>query len=260
MTVRFAESEVEDVALELLEGLGHAILHGPDIAPGEPAAERASYEEVLLPERLREAIRRLNPGVPVEALDEACRKVTRTESPSLVANNRAFHFVNGVPLGVVELKNPADENATVWTAFMQLQTYEMELHSLFVLNELLVGSDGLEARIGSLTADRERFMPWRTIEGEDLAPATVPQLEVLLRGVFDNRKTERRSCRVRRVALRGLPWAPEAVEVVVERADLPTALAHLGCEQAIDDVAVRPRVALQCVASDLLRPMQKAPQ
>ena len=97
-------------------------------------------------------------------------------------------FVNGLPLGVIELKNPADENATIWSAFNQLQTYKQQIPSLFLYNAALIISDGLEARIGTLTADRERFMPWRTIEGEELAPSAIPQLEVLLKGVFDKRR------------------------------------------------------------------------
>lgn len=97
-------------------------------------------------------------------------------------------FVNGLPLAVIELKNPADEDATIWTAFKQLQTYKQEIPSLFAYNTALVISDGVEARIGTLTADRERFMPWRTIEGDTIAPATVSQLEVLLRGVFQKRR------------------------------------------------------------------------
>ncbi len=97
-------------------------------------------------------------------------------------------FVNGLPLAVIELKNPADENATIWTAFNQLQTYKQQIPSLFVYNCALVISDGLQARIGSLTANKERFMPWRTVEGENLAPASMPQLEVLLKGAFDPRR------------------------------------------------------------------------
>jgi len=96
-------------------------------------------------------------------------------------------FVNGLPLAVIELKNPADENATIWSAFNQLQTYKQQIPSLFLYNAALIISDGLEARIGTLTADRERFMPWRTIEGETLAPTHMPQIEVLLLGVFDKR-------------------------------------------------------------------------
>jgi type I restriction enzyme, R subunit len=94
-------------------------------------------------------------------------------------------FVNGLPLAVIERKNPADEDADVWKAFNQLQTYKAQIPSLFVFNEALVISDGLTARIGALTADKERFMPWRTIDGEDLAPSTMLELEVLLRGVFE---------------------------------------------------------------------------
>ncbi len=97
-------------------------------------------------------------------------------------------FVNGLPVAVVELKNAASESATIWNAFEQLQTYKEELPSLFVFNELLVISDGLEARIGTLSSNRERFLPWRTIEGEALAPKTMSQLEVLIRGVFDKRR------------------------------------------------------------------------
>ncbi|MEW6545186.1 MAG: type I restriction endonuclease subunit R [Nitrospirota bacterium] len=241
MSAVLTESEVESAALSWLEGLGYAILHGPEIAPGEPAAERESYREVILAGRLRDAIVRLNPTMPAQAIEDAFRKVSRIDSPSLIQGNRALHrmlvdgvdveyqadgrvvhdkarlidfenpdnndwvavnqftvqegqhtrrpdivlFLNGLPLGVIELKNPADENATIWTAFNQLQTYKQQIPSLFAFNELLVISDGLEARIGSLTANREWFLPWRTIEGEELAPTSMPQLEVLIKGVLD---------------------------------------------------------------------------
>jgi type I restriction enzyme R subunit len=97
-------------------------------------------------------------------------------------------FVNGLPLAVIELKNAADENATIWNAFHQLQTYKAQIPTLFAYNAALVISDGVSARIGTLTADRERFAPWRTIAGEELAPAHLSQLEVLLKGVFDRRR------------------------------------------------------------------------
>ena len=239
------EEELEEVALSWLRDLGYMNLYGPTIAPGEPAAERDKYDDVILSGRLRDALTRLNPSVPNVALEEALRKVTRPESPSLVENNRAFHrmlvngveveyarqngsiagepvrlidfddpdnndwlavnqftvvegqhnrrpdivlFVNGLPLAVIELKNPADENATVWKAFNQLQTYKREIPSLFTYNEALVISDGLDARMGTLTSDKEWFMPWRTIEGQELAPETMPQLEVLVKGVFEKRR------------------------------------------------------------------------
>ena len=241
----FTESTVEDAALDLFRELGYAVRHGPDIAPGEPAAERADYGEVVLLGRLRAALERINPSVPRDAIDEAVRKVTRPETPGLVENNRRFHrllvdgvdveyrrqdgtiagdkvwladfdrpdrndwlavnqftiieatgrspenrrpdivvFVNGLPLAVVELKNPADEKATLRNAFNQFQTYKAAIPSLFPYNELLVISDGLEARAGSLTADWERFMPWRTVDGVTVAPRGTPELTTLLRGVF----------------------------------------------------------------------------
>jgi type I restriction enzyme R subunit len=235
------ESDVEEAALAWLRELGYTTLHGPDIAPGEPSAERGSYSDVLLEQRLRLALARLNPSLPHAALDEAYRKLILTESPSPLLNNRAFHtllvdgvtveyraadgsiasapvrlldaqrpenndfvavnqftvienghnrrpdivvFVNGLPLAVIELKNAANEDATIWHAFNQLQTYKQQIPSLFTTNAVLVISDGLNARLGSLTADTERFMPWRTIAGQEPAPSTLPQLEVLLRGVF----------------------------------------------------------------------------
>ncbi|MCA8906585.1 MAG: type I restriction endonuclease subunit R [Rhodospirillaceae bacterium] len=97
-------------------------------------------------------------------------------------------FLNGLPIAVLELKNAGDEHATLDAAFNQLQTYRSHIPALFRTNAALVISDGLAARIGSLTADRERFMPWRTIDGEDLAPKGKPELEILLKGVFEKRR------------------------------------------------------------------------
>ena len=238
------ESTVEEAALEIFGALNYTILHGPTIAPGEMFAERTSYGDVVLVKRLREALARINAQIPAEALEEAVRKLLRTESPSLVENNRRFHhfltdgvpveyrredrivhetarlfdfgtsenndwvavnqltieenrrsrrpdviiFVNGLPLAVIELKNLADENATIRDAFNQLQTYKSDIPSLFPYNELFVISDGIEARLGTLTAGWERFMPWRTIEGDRVAPTGSLQMEVLIRGVFEKRR------------------------------------------------------------------------
>ena len=92
-------------------------------------------------------------------------------------------FVNGLPIGVIELKNPADEDATIWMAWQQLQTYKSELSTLFSMNEVLVVSDGNEARLGTLTAGREWFKPWHTITGETLADPHMTELQVMLEGV-----------------------------------------------------------------------------
>ena len=109
------------------------------------------------------------------------------------ANRRAdiVVFVNGLPLAVIELKNPGDENATLDGAFNQLQTYKSQIPSLFRTNDALVISDGLAARIGSLTADRERFMPWRTVDGGAEAGRAKPELETVIKGVFDKRRAPR---------------------------------------------------------------------
>ena len=241
----FNESTVEDAALTWFGELGYAVAHGPDLAPGEPAAERESFGEVVLVGRLREAIRRLNPGIPEDAREDAMRKVLRLATPSLTQTNRAFHkllrdgveveyprpdgtvagdhvllvdfqsvaandwlvvnqytviegqnnrrpdivvFINGLPLGLIELKNAADEDATIWTAYDQLRTYKAEIPSLMHFNAALVVSDGLEARIGSLTANQEWFKVWRTIDGECDAPKTALELETLVRGVFDRQR------------------------------------------------------------------------
>ena len=94
-------------------------------------------------------------------------------------------FVNGLPLAVIELKNPGDENATLEGAFNQLQTYKDQISCLFRTNAALVTSDGLHARVGSLTANLERFMPWRTVDGSVVAPKGVPELETVIEGVFE---------------------------------------------------------------------------
>ncbi|MFN9049543.1 MAG: type I restriction endonuclease subunit R [Planctomyces sp.] len=239
------ESIVENAALEWFGDLGYAIGTGPDIAPGEPAAERSSFSDVILMSRLQDAIRRLNPQIPPEAQEEALRKVVRLDTASFIGNNRAFHkmlrdgveveysrldgsiagdrvrlvdfgrpaandwfavnqftviesqhnrrpdvviFVNGLPLAIIELKNAADAEATIWSAYSQLQTYKSEIPSLLQYCELLIVSDGVQARIGSLTANQEWFKVWRTIDGEKDAPRSALELEVLIRGVFEKRR------------------------------------------------------------------------
>ena len=239
MSTFISEDDVEQYALDVLTGLGYERAYGPDISEGGLHPER-NYDEVVLLERLRRAIDRLNPEVPAEAKEEAIKKVLRVKSYSqnLIENNHAFHkmlvdgvdveyrkdgrivgdkvwlfdfshpdnneflavnqftviernnnrradmvlFVNGLPLVVIELKNPADEEATIWKAYEQFQTYMQEISSLFAYNEVLVISDGTEARAGTITSDKQRFMPWKTIDGEE-APIVMPQIEVLLKGI-----------------------------------------------------------------------------
>ena len=236
----FSESVVEEAALGWFCELGYQVVGGPDTLLG-PHPLRDSYSDAVLASALRDALTRLNAGLPSEALADAFRRLTRPEGSTLRARNRAFHrmlvngvnveyrvgggirgaqvrvinfddpsnndwlavnqftvlenknkrrpdivlFVNGLPLGVIELKNPADEEATIWAAWHQLQTYKAELPSLFSMNEILVVSDGLQTLAGTLTAGREWFKPWRTIDGEELASECLSGLEVLIRGVFE---------------------------------------------------------------------------
>lgn len=242
----FTESIVEEAALAWLEGLGYEVLHGPEIAAGMPGAERSdpSYRDVILEGRFWEALVRLNPKLPMEALEDAYRKLIRTDAPSLMERNRDVHrllvdgvtveyrrkdgsitggqvtvidfdepdnndwlavnqftvaegqhtrrpdvivFVNGLPMAIFELKNPADENATIWSAHQQLQTYQAQIPALFATNVALVVSDGVEARIGALGAGKEWFKPWRTITGHDDAGTHRVELQVMLEGVFEKR-------------------------------------------------------------------------
>jgi type I restriction enzyme R subunit len=245
---RLNEQHVEEAALAWLASSGFAVAHGPGIAFGQPGAERSdpTYRDVVLEHRLREALVRLNPDLPQEALDDAFRKIIRAEGASLIERNRAVHrmlvngvtvefhrpgepirgaqarvvdfedpdnndwlavnqftvvgpqgykrradivvFVNGLPLGVIELKNPADEKATIGGALNQLQTYQSQIPALFDYNCALVISDGTEARIGVLGAGKEWFKPWRTIDGRGDAPKGMPELQVVLEGVFDRRR------------------------------------------------------------------------
>ena len=241
----FTEWEVEEAALAWLAAIGWNIAHGPDIAPDTPGAERSDYGDVVLEGRLRDALGRLNPTLPAEAVEDAFRKLTRPEGATLEARNRSLHrllvngaaveyrdsggairgaqarvldfeeagnndwlavnqftvvenrrerrpdvvlFVNGLPLGALELKNPADENATIWSAWRQFQTYKAEIPSLFAYNAALMISDGVEARVGALTAGREWFKAWRTISGEALADPRTSQLQVMLEGVCERRR------------------------------------------------------------------------
>ena len=237
VSATFTEAEVEDAALEWLCALRWQTAYGPDIGPDGSNEERADYGTVVLEQRLRNSLARLNPSLPSEALDDAYRKLTRPEGSSLEVRNRDFHrmlvrgvtveyrlvdgevrwsqataidyerptandflavnqmtvterdhtrrpdvvlFVNGLPLGVIELKNPTDEEADIWMAWRQLQTYKSELPSLLSMNELLIVSDGTEARLGTLTAGQEWFKPWRMVGDDGLKASTAPELRVLL--------------------------------------------------------------------------------
>lgn len=240
-----SEAAVEQALLEQMHVLDYSIEREDDIGPDGRRPERESHDEVVLKRRFEDAVARLNPDLPLEAHQDAVRRMMQSELPSLLEENRRIHklitegvdveyyaddgtltackialidfehpekndwlavsqfmvingenkrrpdvvvFVNGLPIGVIELKAPGNAGAHLLGAFNQLQTYKQEIPSLFNTNALLVTSDGIAARVGSLSADLERFMPWRTTDGVDVAPKGAPELSTLIEGVFEQRR------------------------------------------------------------------------
>ena len=240
-----SEAAVEQALLEQLRFLGYAIESEEDIGPDGHRPARESHDEVVLKKRLEDAVARLNPTIPLEARQDAVRRVMQSELPSQLEENRRLHklmtegvdveyyaddgtltagkvalidferpeqndwlavsqfvvingqnnrrpdvvvFVNGLPLGVIELKAPGGAGAHLLGAFNQLQTYKDQIPALFNTNALLVTSDGIAARVGSLSADLERFMPWRTTDGKEIAAKGVPELSTLIEGVFEHQR------------------------------------------------------------------------
>ncbi|MCK5740805.1 MAG: type I restriction endonuclease subunit R [Chlorobi bacterium] len=237
---KITESQIEDFAIELLENQGWHYVHGHTIAPDSDAPERETFEDVLLIDRVREAVRSINPTVSTLAQEDAVRQIQRLNTAELIANNETFHrlltegipvtvqkqgqsrgdlvnlidfdnpenndflvsnqftviennvnkrpdlilFVNGIPLVVIELKNPADENATMLSAFKQLGTYMQEIPNLFTYNGFLIISDGLEAKAGSISAGFSRFMAWKSVDGKIEKSPQVSQMETLIAGML----------------------------------------------------------------------------
>lgn len=241
---KITESDIEELAIDLLKNLGYRCIHAPDISPDSKQPERENYSDVLLIDRLQCAINHINPTIPESARQQALKEVERIHSPEFLANNETFHrmltegvkvtyqkdghergdsvmlidfdnpenneflvvnqftvienhqekrpdvilFVNGLPLVVIELKNPTSEDATIQSAYRQLTTYKATIPSLFTYNALLVISDGLEAKAGSLSADFSRFMTWKSVDGKAEESHLVSQLETLINGML-NKKT-----------------------------------------------------------------------
>lgn len=238
------EATVENAALEYFSQLGYQTAWGPNLAPGEPTAERATFEQVLLEARLRAAVERINPGVDGSLIEDAIKRLWRAESQNAVAENFRVHklvtegvpvehrgpdgavrtsriwlidydepsnndwvainqftiiengknrrpdvivFVNGIPLALLELKNPTDEHATLRGAWNQLQTYRTDIPSLFVPNAVAVISDGTSAAMSSFTGGFEHFAPWKTVDGREVV-TNLPALEVLIKGIFDQHR------------------------------------------------------------------------
>lgn len=238
---KLTESAIEELAINLLERQGYKYIYAPDIAPDGDKPERRGYGEVLLTDRLEQAVRRINSKLPLAVLQTALKDLQRINSPDLLTNNETFHrlltegvkvsiqkdgqergeivwlidfakpdnnefvvanqftvienhqnkrpdlvlFVNGIPLVVIELKNAADENATIKSAWRQIETYKKTIPSLFTTNAFSVVSDGLEAKAGSLSAGFSRFMTWKSSDGQTEASALVSQMETLIKGMLN---------------------------------------------------------------------------
>ena len=242
--MNFTEDFLEEAAIEILQDLGYDYVFGPDISYDGEYPERMDYKEVILGQRVREALYRINKDLPSEALEEAYRQIITFNSPMLEENNRHFHklltegievsykekgeirskrayivdfddkhgkknnneflvtnqftiienterrpdliiFINGIPLVVIELKSASDENVGIEEAYNQLQTYKKDIPSLFNYNALCILSDGINAKAGTITSNIERFMNWRSIDGETVEPLSTPQYEVLFRGMLE---------------------------------------------------------------------------
>ena len=235
------EDQLEQETLTWLGDVGYRHVYGPDIALDGGIPERSNYTQVVLVERLRGAISRLNPTIPLAAREDAVQQVLNLDTPVLLSANRLFHrllvngvpvqyqrdgetrgdfvrlidfgdvganewlavnqfsikgakqtrrpdiilFINGLPLVLMELKNPADMNADIWKAYDQIETYKEQIPDVFQYNEVLVVSDGTVARMGSLSSNAERYMAWRTIDGVALDPlGQFNDLETMVRGVL----------------------------------------------------------------------------
>ncbi|WAL40989.1 type I restriction endonuclease subunit R [Brevibacterium sp. BRM-1] len=240
----FNENVIEQAALEYFAELGYRRVHGPEIAPGEPGAERESYEDVVLWGRVRDALRQINPDTDAALIAEALKTVQRAESQSPIDENARLHklitegvpvehrgddgllrttrlwlvdfdepenndwvavnqftivengknrrpdvlvMVNGLPLALLELKNPAAEHATLKSAWNQVQTYRHDIPSVFVPNAVTVISDGTSAAMSSYSGAFEHYAPWKTIEGREVV-SSLPALEVLIKGVFEPKR------------------------------------------------------------------------
>lgn len=237
--INFNEDTLEQASLEILQSLGYDYIHGKELSPSAEFPERESYRDVILKERVRNALFSINKGFPNDALEQAYRQIIAFNSPSLEENNKYFHnlmvngidvsfkegsnirtkkayivdfenpdnneflavnqftvvgnenkrpdiviFVNGIPLVVIELKNASDENVGIDDAYNQIQTYKKDIQALFNYNAFCVLSDGINAKVGTITSSIERYMNWRTVDGENVAPLTMPQYDVLINGMF----------------------------------------------------------------------------
>lgn len=236
------EQQLEENIIKILETQGYTHIYGPTIAPDITHLERDTFEDVILKQRLTNAINKLNPNIPEQAKQQAIKEILNLHTIDQTLNNETFHkyltdgieveylkdgnivgtrvilvdyenpsnneylcinqyaiqynsknkrpdiilFINGLPLVGIELKNPEDENATLNSAYQQFQTYKKYIPLLYDYNSLLIVSDGIDAKYGSLTAPWTRFMTWKTKDGMQEDPITEPQINTLINGLLNH--------------------------------------------------------------------------
>ena len=238
---KITENEIELFAIKLLEKQGFEYIYAPNIAPDSDTPMRESFEDVILKEKLQNALSTINSTLDYDLIEYAVKEVQRLRTTELLADNEAFHkmltegitveiqkdgvtrgeivrlidfddvgnndfivsnqftivenginkrpdlilFINGLPLVVVELKNPVDENATIGSAYKQIQTYKSVIPSLFTYNAFCIISDGLEAKAGTISAGLTRFMSWKSADGKSEASKLISQVETMITGMLN---------------------------------------------------------------------------
>ena len=244
MRQAITEEDLEEYVLDILKNLNYKIIKGDEekYLPDGTSALRKDYKKIIIEDKLRESLIKINPNIPTTSIDDAIKQIHRSSSQKLITNNEEFHkllvdgidvsvktksgerfnkvwiydfenpknneflainqftilgnserrpdiilFINGIPLVVLELKSPADEKADIWSAYNQFQTYKKEIPDLFRFNEILIISDGIDARSGTITTNKERFMKWKTING-DKPEKNLNEIELLIRGMCDKEK------------------------------------------------------------------------
>jgi len=238
---KLTELKIEEFAIELLKEKGYEHIYAPNASDSNDGSFRNSFDDVLLENKLRSAILRINPNIDAKTQDEVLDIVKRVDSSEVISGNESFHsmmtngvnvimrkddedrgdyiklidfdnpenneftvvnqftvtcnnqrkrpdvilFVNGIPLIVLELKNSANENATIVSAYNQLQTYIKTIPSLFIYNSMLIISDGLDAKAGSVSSELSRFMSWKSSDGKVEDSSNIPQLYTLIKGMLN---------------------------------------------------------------------------
>jgi len=234
----------EEAVIDWFKELGYEYKFGPDISPGGILVER-DFKDVILENRLKSALKRLNPDLPEKAINEAIYKLKKIEYPNLEIANKEIYkmlrdgvkvdiedenkdlrgkfvrvidfenpfnneflvvnqftvqgvervrrpdvvvFINGIPIAIFELKNPTIEEASIYTAYLQLQEYKKDIPEIFKYNQILVISDLTEAKYGTISSSWEWFKKWRGVDSPEEKLKGVSELEVLVKGIFQKQR------------------------------------------------------------------------